>query len=562
MTHRQVLEALSGLLMGMFVAILAGTVVSTSLPRIIADLHGDQASYTWVVTATLLATTVSTPIWGKFSDLFNRKLLVQLALVLFVIGSALAGLSQDTGALIVFRVVQGLGAGGLTALVQVILSDIISPRERGRYMGFMGAVMAVGMAGGPLIGGLITDGIGWRWNFYVAIPFAVVALILIQRTLHLPKRPATKVRIDYLGLVLIAAGVSTLLIWITLVVFGDNPVTTGHFAFASATSFTMLGGALVLLVAAVLVELRVAEPIIPVRLFANRTFALVVVGSLAVGVAIFGTSVFLAQYMQLSRGLTPTVAGLATLPMILGLLLSSSVIGNVISRTGRWKRWMILGAVLLIAGLVLLATIDYTTPYWELFVFMAVMGAGLGMLMQNLVLVVQNSVDVRQIGAASASVAFFRSLGGTIGVSVLGAILGTRVANYITDGITHASPTDQASAIKQLGTSGQIPEVGSLTGFARTIIEDAYGHGVAEVFLIAVPLAVITLLAVVFLPRAELGTRTGIEQMGEKGHDAPVLTAVEAGAVDTVEVAADEIAGTPDHERLVGAADADRAPRS
>jgi EmrB/QacA subfamily drug resistance transporter len=538
MTHRQVLEALSGLLMGMFVAILAGTVVSTSLPKIIADLHGDQASYTWVVTATLLATTVSTPIWGKFSDLFNRKLLVQLALVLFVIGSALAGFSQDTGTLIIFRVVQGLGAGGLTALVQVILSDIISPRERGRYMGFMGAVMAVGMAGGPLIGGFITDGIGWRWNFYVAIPFAIVALILIQRTLHLPKRPAKKVRIDYLGLVLIAGGVSTLLIWVTLVVFGDNPVTTGHFAFTSGTSYAMLAGAVVLLVAAVVVEFRVAEPIIPVRLFGNRTFTLVVVASLAVGVAIFGTSVFLAQYMQLSRGLTPTVAGLATLPMILGLLLSSTIIGNVISRTGKWKRWMVVGSLLLIAGLGLLATIDYETPYWELFVFMAVMGAGLGMLMQNLVLIVQNSVDVRQIGAASASVAFFRSLGGTVGVSVLGAILGTRVSNYLVDGIKNASPTDQASAVQQLGTSGQIPEISSLTGFARTIIEDAYGHGVAEVFLIAVPLAVITLLAVAFLPKAELGSRTGIQQMAQK-------TAGEGVGETLVDVAVDDIAGNP-----------------
>src|SRR4051812_5850075 len=209
MTRRQVLEAISGLLVGMFVAILSGTVVSTSLPRIVSDLGGDQSAFTWVITSTLLATTVSTPIWGKLADLMSRKLLVQIALGIFVIGSALAGLAQDPGTLIGFRVLQGLGAGGLTALVQVIFSDIVSPRERGRYMGILGAIMAVGTAGGPLLGGVITDSIGWRWNFYVAVPFAILALVLIQRTLHLPKR-RRKVTIDYIGAALIAGGVSLL----------------------------------------------------------------------------------------------------------------------------------------------------------------------------------------------------------------------------------------------------------------------------------------------------------------------------------------------------------------
>ena len=204
MSHRQVLESLSGLLLGMFVSILAGTVVSTSMPRIISELHGDQTAYTWVVTSTLLATTVSTPIWGKLADLLNRKLLIQLALVIFVAGSAMAGFSQDTNMLIGFRVVQGLGAGGLTALSQIIMADIISPRERGRYMGLFGGIMAVGTVGGPLIGGLLTDSVGWRWNFFVGVPVAVVAIILLQLTLRLPKRPARKVRIDYLGAIFLA----------------------------------------------------------------------------------------------------------------------------------------------------------------------------------------------------------------------------------------------------------------------------------------------------------------------------------------------------------------------
>ena len=245
MSHRQVLEALSGLLLGMFVSILAGTVVSTSLPRIIADLHGDQAAFTWVVTATLLATTVSTPIWGKFAELFNRKLLIQLSLVVFVLGSAMAGFAQDTDTLILFRVFQGLGAGGLTALSQIIMADIISPRERGRYMGLFGAVMALGTIGGPLIGGVITDSIGWRWNFFVGAPVAIAAIMLLQRTLHLPKLRKQKARVDYLGAVLIAGGVSLLMIWVTM--------AGNQFEWMSWTSAWMVGASVLMLVAAVIV---------------------------------------------------------------------------------------------------------------------------------------------------------------------------------------------------------------------------------------------------------------------------------------------------------------------
>src|SRR4051794_3722693 len=279
--HREVLQAMSGLLMGMFVAILAGTVVSTSLPIIIADLKGDQTAYTWVVTATLLATTVSTPIWGKLADLVSHKVLVQLALIIFVVGSALAGFSQDTGTLIVFRVLQGLGAGGLTALVQVVMADLISPRERGRYMGYMGAVMAVGTVGGPLLGGFITDSIGWRWNFYVGVPVAVVAIAVLQKTLHLPARPRRAVSVDYLGAALITGAVSLLLIWVTL---GGE-----QFAWGSWQTAAMVGGAALLAVLLVVVERRASEPILPLTLFGERTFVLAVIASVAVGVAMFGT---------------------------------------------------------------------------------------------------------------------------------------------------------------------------------------------------------------------------------------------------------------------------------
>jgi EmrB/QacA subfamily drug resistance transporter len=504
MSKRQVLESLSGLLLGMFVSILAATVVSTSLPIIISDLEGDQSAYTWVVTATLLATTVSTPLWGKFADLFNRKLLIQLALVVFVLGSALAGFSQDTNTLIVFRVMQGLGAGGLAALSQIIMADIISPRDRGKYAGLFGGVMAVGTVGGPLLGGVVTDAFGWRWNFFIALPVAIVAIILLQRTLHLPTHPKRKVQIDYFGAVLIAAGISLLLIWVSLA--GSN------FEWASVTSYVMVGGAVVLLVAAVIVELKVAEPIIPLTMFKNRTFTLSVIASLAVGVSMFGTSVFLAQYMQLSRGATPTQSGLLTIPLMAGLLIASTIFGGIISRKGTWKAIMVSGAILVIAGTSLLGTLSYTTNLVLVGVYMAVLGAGLGMLMQNLVLVTQNSIEVKNLGVATSAVTFFRSLGGTIGV--LGSVLGPIVSQEITNGVPKLAPADQATAVATLG-SGTIPQVSTLPDAIRVLVESAYGVGVGSVFLFSVPLAIITLIAVVFLPNAKLGSKNAVQLKSE-----------------------------------------------
>ena len=502
MTHRQVLESLSGLLLGMFVSILAGTVVSTSLPLIISDLDGDQSAYTWVVTGTLLATTVSTPLWGKFADLFNRKLLIQLALGIFVLGSALAGFSQDTGTLIVFRVLQGLGAGGLAALSQIIMADIISPRDRGKYAGLFGAVMAVGTVGGPLLGGVVTDAFGWRWNFFIALPVAIAAIILLQLTLHLPKHAKRKVHIDYLGAVLIAGGVSLLMIWVTL--------AGNQFGWASLASFLMVAGSALLLIAAVIVEFKSPEPIIPLSMFRNRTFTLAVVASISVGVSMFGTSVFLAQYMQLARGATPTESGLLTIPMMAGLLIASTLFGGVISRTGKWKAIMVSGGVLTVLGTILLGTLTYETNLVLVGVYMAVLGAGLGMLMQNLVLVVQNSIEVKNLGVATSAVTFFRSLGGTVGVSVLGSVLGTIVSSHIKDGISALAPADQAAAAVALG-SGTIPKISELPAAIAALVESAYGVGVGHVFMYSVPLAVVTLIAVIFLPNAKLGRQNAVQ---------------------------------------------------
>lgn len=542
MSHRQVLEALSGLLLGMFVSMLASTVVSTSLPVIIHDLDGTQAAFTWVVTATLLTTAISTPIWGKLADLTNRKVLYQLAIVIFVLATAAAGFSQNPEMLIAFRAVQGIGAGGLAALSQVLMADIISPRERGRYMGLFGAVMAVATIGGPLLGGVITDAWGWRWNFFVALPVAIVALILVQQTLHVPARAKKKTSIDYLGIVLLSVSVSLLLIWVTLA--GDS------FDWWSMETVLMVGGALVGAVLFVIVELRSREPLVPLTLFRNRTFTLSVIASIATGIAMFGASVFLSQYMQLARGATPTEAGIMTIPMIGGLLVASIGVGALITRFGKWKAFLVVGAVFLIAGSSLLSTIHYDTDFTLVSIYMFLLGAGVGMTMQNLVLVVQNTTEPTQIGVASSGVTFFRSLGGTVGVSVMGAALATRVTELVTE-----RADDIRTALASLGAdaqtwaeqlqSGTLPQVSAMPEALRVVFEDIYANGISHSFLIAVPFAVLSLLAIVFLPNKPLTTMTTTERLQAGEADLATVSAPQAmgtltatGAVPTVDAAA------------------------
>jgi EmrB/QacA subfamily drug resistance transporter len=499
MTHREVLEAMSGLLLGMFVAILSSTVVTTALPEIIGDLGGSQSSYSWVVTSTLLALTVSTPIWGKLADLFDRKVLVQTGLVIYVSGSILAGLSETTTWLIACRVLQGLGVGGLTALVQIILSDLVSPRERGRYSGYLGAVFGVGTVAGPLLGGVITDAAGWRWCFYVGVPFAVAAFVVLQRTLHLPRR-RREVSIDYAGALLIGGGVSSLLIWVSL--------AGQQFDWASGQTAALVALGIGLSAAAIAVERRVREPLVPLRLFADRTVVLAVVASVAVGIAMFGTTVFLSQYMQIARGASPTEAGLLTIPMVAGLFLASTIVGRIISRTGRYRRYMLAGTLLITAGLGLVGTMDERTSLVEISAFMLVLGAGLGMVMQNLVLVVQNAVPLHDLGAGSSLIAFFRSLGGAIGVSMLGALLAHHARTSIVEGLT-AQGIDPS----RLGGGGasSVPDVGSLPAPVAHVIEHAYGTGIAETFLVAAPLGLVAFAALLLLHEKPLGVRSGIE---------------------------------------------------
>ncbi|GAA3500150.1 MFS transporter [Streptomyces prasinosporus] len=498
MTHRQIMEALSGLLLGMFAAILSSTIVTNALPEIVSDLGGGQSAYTWVVTASLLAMTASTPLWGKLADLVSKKALVQIGLVVFVIGSVVAGMAHNPGTLITARVIQGLGAGGLSALAQIIMAAMISPRERGRYSGYLGATFAVATVGGPLLGGVITDTswLGWRWCLYVGVPFAVIALVVLQKTLDLPV-VRRKVKVDWAGAFFVTAAVCLLLVWVT---FADD-----KYAWLSWQTYTMVGGALVLALVFVLVEARASEPIIPLRLFRNRTITLASLASLFVGIAMFAGTVYFSQYFQLARGQSPTMSGVMTIPMIGGLFVSSTVSGLIITKTGKWKSWLLVGGVLLTAGLGLMGTMRYDTPYWHVALFMALMGLGVGMMMQNLVLCTQNQVTPGDLGAASSVVTFFRSLGGAVGVSVLGSVMSSRISHYAEDTIGTLSPEDRAAAAQASG-GGAIPDMDLLPAPIRTWLESAYGHGIADIFLYVAPIAFLGFLVTLFIKEVPLRT--------------------------------------------------------
>ncbi|WP_138416402.1 MDR family MFS transporter [Sinomonas gamaensis] len=519
MSHRQILEALTGLLAAFFTAILSSTIVSNALPTIMADLKGTQTDFAWVITAALLANAVTVPIWGKLADLFNKKLLTQLNIVIFVVGSVVAGFSQDIPSMIGARVVQGIGMGGLTALAQAIIGTMIPPRERGKYSGYMGAVLAVGTAGGPLLGGFIVDSpLGWRWTFFVCVPLAVISLFLIQATLKIKhvRRPA---KIDWLGTVLLTASVSTLLIWVSFAGKAD------YFDWWSWQTLAMVGGAVVGLILLLVVEAKVAQPIIPLKIVAERTTALSIVASAAIGVAMFASSSFIGQYFQVARGATPTEAGLLTLPMIAGNFIGSVASGQLITRFGKWKRFLILGSALTVVGMVLLGTIDHTTELWLTGIYMAVLGLGLGMTMQNLVLGVQNTVRAADIGSASSTVAFFRSVFGAVGVSVLGAVLNNRSTDLISSGL--ASHGIKVPAGSSTGASMDIKD---MPGPIAEIVRGAFGDASAQAFLIAGIIAIVSLIAVLFIKEVPLRRTVDISKPTEQAAESVAQSMVDVGS--------------------------------
>ncbi|MFI5491717.1 MDR family MFS transporter [Actinoplanes sp. NPDC051859] len=501
MSHREVVQALSGLMVGMFVTILASTVVSNALPRIIAELDGSQSVYTWIVTTELLAMTATVPLWGKLADLFSKKLLIQVSLSLFVVGSLLAGLTPNVGILILSRVVQGIGAGGVGSLALIAMAAMIPPRELGRYSGMFGAVFGVATIAGPLIGGVLVDTswLGWRWCFLIGVPFSVGTIALLQKTMHLPPAPRKRVSIDWLGAFLIVAGVCDLLIWSTL---------AGHqFAWGSWQTAVFVAGGVLLLTLAVWQESRAKEPIIPLSIFRNRTVALTIVASVLVGLAMFGGTVFLSQYFQISLGKSPTVAGLMSLPLIFGLLVSSTLAGQLITKYGRWKAYLVAGSVIMTAGMLLLSTIDAHTSVLKLSLFMAVLGIGVGMLMQNLVLAAQNDVPAQELGATTSSLTFFRSMGGAIGVSALGAVLANRVTSLLAERFGTAG-TD--------GGTAKVPDLATLPPGVLSVIRDVYGAATADLFLVGTPIALLAVIAVLFIKEKPLHTLSGDERRAQE----------------------------------------------
>ncbi|MEV8509273.1 MDR family MFS transporter [Actinoplanes sp. NPDC051475] len=512
MSHREILEALSGLLLVLFVAMSSATIVSTALPKIIGSLNGSQTQYTWVVTATLLTATATTPIWGKLSDLYSKKALVQVSIIVFVLGSIVAGFSQTAGQLIAARAFQGIGMGGVQALVQVAIAAMIPPRERGRYNGYLGGVLALATVGGPLLGGVIVDTswLGWRWCFFIGAPVAIVALIVLQRTLHLPVIRRENVKIDYAGATLIAAGVSVLLVWVSFV--------DSSFDWVSWQTFAMVGAGLALLAIAVWVEARAVEPVVPLQIVKQRTTALAILASLAVGMAMYGGSVFLGQYYQIGRGYSPTEAGLLTIPLMAGMLVSSTISGRLITKSGRIKPYIVAGTIVLVAGFAMLSVMDHETALWYIGVGMALVGIGVGMSMQNLVLAVQNSVSLRDIGAASSTIAFFRSLGGTIGVSVLGAVLAHRVTDSITKQLAAAGvPAGGGGKTSSLNLA-------ELPAAVQHMVRAAYGDATGHIFLISAGIAVVGVIASLLFKQITLRSTIDLGKTAQASEKAPALT--------------------------------------
>ncbi|MEU5161458.1 MFS transporter [Streptomyces sp. NPDC020875] len=484
--RRGVLLAIGALLLGMLLAALDQTIVSTALPTIVSELGGLE-HLSWVVTAYLLASTAATPLWGKLGDQYGRKKLFQTAIVIFLIGSALCGIAQNMPQLIGFRALQGLGGGGLMVLSMAIVGDIVSPRERGRYQGLFGAVFGASSILGPLLGGFFTEHLSWRWVFYINLPIGAVALVVIAAVLRIPARP-TRHTIDYLGTFLIAA-VAT-----CLVLVASLGGTTWAWGSAQIIGLAALG--LVLLILFVLVERRAAEPVLPPRLFRIRTFTLVSVISFVIGFAMFGAMTFLPTFLQVVRGVSPTLSGVHMLPMVLGLLIASTASGQLVSRTGRWKVFPVAGTAITAVGLLLLHRLtEFSSDAVMSFSFF-VFGFGLGLVMQVLVLVVQNAVRYEDLGVATSGATFFRSIGASFGVAVFGTIFSNGLRDKLSAALA-GRPVPPGAGTDQLAADPQA--ISQLPPALRGPVVHAFASAITDVFLYAVPVVVLAFVVSCFL---------------------------------------------------------------
>lgn len=489
-SHSEIMVVLSALMLVMLLAALDQTIVSTAMPRIAQDLHGLN-KISWVATAYLLTSAITTPIFGKISDLFGRKKIFQFAIVTFLVGSVLCGISQTMNQLVVARALQGIGAGGLIPLVLAIVGDVIPPRQRGKYLGYFGAVFGISSVVGPLLGGFLTDSFSWRWVFFVNIPLGIIALLAVASRLHLPVHRREH-KIDYLGAAILSFASICLLL---ATVWGGTT-----YAWGSGQIIGLLAGGVIGAIAFIFREQRAAEPIIPMRLFKNDIFTVSVILSLLVGVAMFASILYIPLYQQIVRGNSPTKSGLLMLPLVIGLMSASITSGRLTSKYGRYKFLPIVGTLVLSLGIWLFSHVKIDTPEWQLGLWMFIIGAGIGSFMQVMTLAIQNSVDRRELGTATSSATFFRSLGSAFG----GAIFGTILTSRLTAHLHQLLPQNSGAGAINLGSIQSGAGLSHLPPEAAQKVLQAFVLSFHDLFLLAIPFALVAFVAALFLRETPL----------------------------------------------------------
>lgn len=496
--QRRIWVIFSGLMLALLIASLDQTVVATALPTIVGDLGG-LSQLSWVVTGYLLTSTVSTPLWGKLGDLYGRKRLFQAAIVLFLLGSALCGLSQNLAELILFRALQGLGGGGIFVLSQAIIADVVPPRQLGRYQGVFGAVFGVSSVAGPLLGGFFVETLSWRWIFYINLPIGAAALLVLALALPATGQPGQHT-IDYLGTVILTIAASSLILLTSL------SGTVAPWGSAPIILLAMVAGVFTL--GFVLVEQRAVEPVLPLPLFRNAVFSLSSAIGFVVVFALYGATTYLPLFLQVVNGASPAGSGLRLLPMILGLLLTSITSGQLISRWGRYKAFPIAGTAVMTLGVFLLSRLSEHTSVLVELLSMAVMGLGVGLVTQVLVMAVQNAVDYRNLGAATSGVIFFRSIGGAFGTAIFGAIFSNQLASHLASLAASLPPGVNLSATESVAAIHHLPTT------VRVEVVHAYAQSLSTVFLVTVPIVAVAFMLSWLLPEVRLRTTTQATDMG------------------------------------------------